>query len=157
MPNLGACLWFDEQAEEAAAFYVSVFKNARILGLTRYLEGAPKPAGSVMAVRFILDGVEFVALNGGPQFNFTPAISFIAPCDTQEEVDDLWSKLSEGGSEGPCGWLTDKFGVSWQVVPNALMEMLGSADRPAAQRATLAMLGMKRLDIATLRRAFENV
>jgi predicted 3-demethylubiquinone-9 3-methyltransferase (glyoxalase superfamily) len=136
---------------------VSVFKNSRIVSTTYYLEGSPFPAGSVMTVRFMLDGEEFVALNGGPEFKFSPAISFVANCDTQEEVDDLWQKLSEGGEEGQCGWLTDKYGVSWQVVPTALSEMFGGADAAASQRAFSAMLGMKKLDISVLRRAYENV
>jgi predicted 3-demethylubiquinone-9 3-methyltransferase (glyoxalase superfamily) len=156
MQKIGPCLWFDGQAEEAASFYVSVFKNSRIIGTTHYLEGMPRPAGSVLTVRFILDGEEFVALNGGPQFKFSPAISFVANCDTQAQVDELWQKLSEGGLEGQCGWLTDKYGVSWQVVPKALMEMLSKSDRAASQRAISAMLKMKKLDIAVLQRAYEN-
>jgi len=156
MQKVSPCLWFDGQAEEAAGFYVSVFKNSRIVGTTYYLEGSPLPAGSVMTVRFVLDDEEFVALNGGPQFKFSPAVSFIANCDTQEEVDELWRKLSEGGEEGQCGWLADKYGVSWQVVPKAFLEMLSSADSAASQRAISAMLGMTKLDILALQRAYEN-
>jgi predicted 3-demethylubiquinone-9 3-methyltransferase (glyoxalase superfamily) len=155
MQNLGACLWFDGQAEEAALFYVSVFKNSRVLKITYYLEGMHRPAGSVLTVQFMLDGAEFLALNGGPQFTFSPAISFVAYCDTQAEVDELWQKLSEGGEEGQCGWLKDRYGVSWQVVPRALIEMLGTLDRNASQRAMSAMLKMKKLDISVLRRAYD--
>ena len=157
MQTINACLWFDGQAEEAANFYVSVFKNSRILGTNYYAEGLPRPAGSVLTVRFVLDGEEFVALNGGPQFKFSPAVSFVANCETQEEVDLLWRKLSEGGEEGQCGWLTDRFGVSWQVVPTALMEMLNSTDTTATQRAMNALIKMRKLDIATLQRAYEGV
>ena len=156
MQRINPCLWFDGQAEEAAAFYVSIFKNSRIVDTTRYLEGSPGAAGSVMTVRFILDGEEFVALDGGPEYAFSPALSLVANCETQEQVDDLWEGLSEGGQEVRCGWLTDKYGVSWQVVPTVLQEMLGSTDRAAAQRAYTAMLGMVKLDISALRRAFEN-
>lgn len=142
---------------KSARFYVSVFKNSSIVNTTYYLEGSPRPAGSVMTVQFILDGDEFMALDGGPQFTFSPAISLVADCDTQEEVDELWEKLSYGGEEGQCGWLTDKFGVSWQVVPKkALQELFGGADAAASQRAVTAMLGMKKLEIAELRRAYES-
>jgi predicted 3-demethylubiquinone-9 3-methyltransferase (glyoxalase superfamily) len=156
MEKISYCLWFDGKAEEAAKFYVSAFRNSRIVTTARYPEGSPGTAGSVMTVEFILNGEPFLALNGGPQYEFTPAISFVATCDTQEEIDDLWQKLSQGGREVQCGWLTDKFGLSWQVVPAALGEMMSSTDRAAAQRAFSAMLGMKKLDIAALRRAYEN-
>lgn len=157
MHKVSPCLWFDGRADEAARFYVSVFKNSSIVNTTYYLEGSPRPAGSVMTVQFILDGDEFMALDGGPQFTFSPAISLVADCDTQEEVDELWEKLSDGGEEGQCGWLTDKFGVSWQVVPKkALQELFGGADAAASQRAVTAMLGMKKLEIAELRRAYES-
>ncbi len=157
MHKVSPCLWFDGRADEAARFYVSVFKNSSIVNTTYYLEGSPRPAGSVMTVQFILDGDEFMALDGGPQFTFSPAISLVADCDTQEEVDELWEKLSYGGEEGQCGWLTDKFGVSWQVVPKkALQELFGGADAAASQRAVTAMLGMKKLEIAELRRAYES-
>jgi len=157
MHKIGPCLWFDNQAEEAAAFYVSTFANSRMLDSAVYLEGMPGPAGSTMVVRFMLDGVEFEALNGGPVFQFTPAISLVVTVDTQAEVDRLWDRMtSDGGEESQCGWLLDKFGVSWQIVPTALGEMLGSSDTAAAQRAAVAMLAMKKLDIAALREAFEN-
>jgi predicted 3-demethylubiquinone-9 3-methyltransferase (glyoxalase superfamily) len=156
MQKMSYCLWFDGKAEEAANFYVSIFKDSRIVTTARYPEGSPGTAGSVMTVEFILNGEKFMALNGGPQYTFTPAISFVANCDTQEEVDDLWEKLSQGGQEVQCGWVTDRFGVSWQVVPAVLGEMVGSADEAAAQRAFTAMLAMKKLDIAVLRRAFEG-
>ncbi|MGO9114965.1 MAG: VOC family protein [Thermoguttaceae bacterium] len=160
MQKISPSLWFDSQAEEAANFYVSVFKNSRIVRTNRYLEGSPRPSGSVLAVQFVLDGVEFVAINGkpgrNPEFEFTPAISFVANCETQAEVDGLWRELSEDGQEMQCGWLTDKFGVSWQIVPTALPDMLSSADTAAAQRAFAAMLGMKKLDIAALQRAYEG-
>lgn len=148
------CLWFDGQAEEAARFYVSVFKNSRILAIRRFPEGLPQPPGSVMTVSFLLDGQECMALNGGPQFRFSPAVSFVVGCDTQEEIDTLWSWLTEDGLEVQCGWLTDKYGVSWQIVPKALPTMLASADQAAAGRAAAAMMGMKKLDIAALQRAF---
>lgn len=148
------CLWFDGQAEEAARFYVSVFKNSRILATRHFPEGLPQPPGSVMTVSFLLDGQEFMALNGGPQFRFSPAVSFVVGCDTQEEVDTLWSWLTEDGMEVQCGWLTDKYGISWQIVPKALPAMLTSADQAAAGRAATAMMGMKKLDIAALQRAF---
>ena len=150
------CLWFDGRAEEAARFYVSVFPNSRIVQTTRHPEGSPAPAGSVMTVQFILDGEEFVALNGGPQFSFSPAVSFIITCATQAEVDELWRKLSEGGEEGQCGWLTDRFGLSWQVVPQGLLELFGGDDAAASRRAMRAMLGMKKLNIGELRHAYEN-
>lgn len=156
MQKIGPCLWFDGQAEEAASFYVSVFKNSKILGTNYYQEGMPRPAGSVLTVRFLLDGEEFVALNGGPHFKFSPAISFIAHCDSQAEVDELWRKLSDGGEEGQCGWVTDRFGVSWQVVPDAFLELLGSSDKAACQRALAAMMKMRKLDLAALRRAYED-
>jgi predicted 3-demethylubiquinone-9 3-methyltransferase (glyoxalase superfamily) len=154
MQKIGPCLWFDTQAEEAAKFYVSVFRNSRIIETNYFLEGAPKPAGTVMTVRFSLDGEEFIALNGGPEFQFSPAVSFVANCVDQVEVDRLWAALSEGGQEVQCGWLTDKYGVSWQVVPTALYDMLNSPDKAAAQRAFSAMMGMITLDIAALRKAF---
>ena len=156
MQKVYPCLWFDGEAEEAADFYVSVFKNSRIVNTTRYLEGSPRPPGSVMTVQFVLDGQEFLALNGGPKFTFSPAISFVANCATQAEVDGLWEKLSAGGEEQQCGWLKDKFGVSWQIVPNALIAMLSATDTAASQRAVAAMLQMKKLDISLLERAYKN-
>jgi predicted 3-demethylubiquinone-9 3-methyltransferase (glyoxalase superfamily) len=156
MQKITPCLWFDGRAEEAADFYVSVFKNSRIVSTTYFPEGSPRPAGSVMTVEFVLDGEEYLALDGGPEFTFSPAVSFMAHCDTQEEVDELWEKLTDGGQEGQCGWLTDKFGVSWQVVPRALNGLLGGSDAAAAGRAVTAMLGMKKLDIGELQRAYDN-
>lgn len=157
MNNIGPCLWFDNQAAEAAAFYTSIFKNSKILQTTYYLEGAPRPAGSVLTVSFILDGQEFLALNGGPQFTFSPAVSFIAYCDTQAEIDDYWQKLTAGGMEIECGWLTDKFGVTWQIIPRPLIGMLDDPDRAAAQRAFSAMMSMIKLDISLLERAFNEL
>jgi predicted 3-demethylubiquinone-9 3-methyltransferase (glyoxalase superfamily) len=156
MQNIAPFLWFNGQAEEAAKFYVSVFKNSRITKTTYYPEGSPGTPGTVMTVEFVLDGVEFVALNGGPEYTFSPAISFFAKCRTQDEVDRLWRELSAGGKEIQCGWLVDKYGVSWQIVPEVMLEYLGSADKAAAQRAFTAMLGMTKLDIAPLQRAFEG-
>ncbi len=156
MQKIGPCLWFDGQAEEAANFYVSVFKNSRILDKSYYQEGMHKPAGSVLTIRFILDGETFIGLNGGPGLKFSHAISFVINCDTQAEVDEFWKKLSEGGAEVECGWVTDKYGVSWQIVPKAFMEMLSKPDQAAAQRALSAMMKMKKLDIAVLQRAYDN-
>ena len=149
-------LWFNGQAEEAAKFYVSIFKNSRVVKTNYYLEGSPGIPGTVMTVQFILDGVKFVALNGGTEFTFSPATSFFVSCQTQEEVDRLWRELSAGGQEIQCGWLTDKFGVTWQIVPAALLDMLGSADRTAAQRAFTAMMGMTKFDMAALQRAYDG-
>jgi predicted 3-demethylubiquinone-9 3-methyltransferase (glyoxalase superfamily) len=156
MHTVHPCLWFDGRAEEAAKFYVSVFKDSEIVNTARYLEGSPGEAGSVRTVRFVLDGQEFLALNGGPQFTFSPAISFVVPCQTQAEVDEYWERLSAGGEEGQCGWLVDRFGVSWQIVPDALPALLSSSDTAASQRAFAAMLQMKKLDIAALERAYNN-
>jgi predicted 3-demethylubiquinone-9 3-methyltransferase (glyoxalase superfamily) len=156
MQSIQPCLWFDTQAEEAAAFYVSIFKDSRIVDIARYPEGSPGTAGTVMTVGFVLDGQEFLALNGGPVFTFSPAISLVVNCATQAEIDDLWERLSAGGEEGQCGWLTDKYGVSWQIVPNAMTAMMNAGDAAAAQRAFTAMLQMKKLDIALLERAFES-
>jgi predicted 3-demethylubiquinone-9 3-methyltransferase (glyoxalase superfamily) len=149
-------LWFDDQAEEAMNFYTSIFNNSKIVGITRYGEEGPGPKGTVMTVTFQLDGQEFMALNGGPQFKFTEAISFFVNCETQEEVDELWEKLSEGGEKGPCGWLKDKYGVSWQIVPTVLGEMLGDPDPEKSERVTKAMLQMKKIDIEGLKKAYEQ-
>ncbi len=163
MQKITPMLWFDNQAEEAADHYVSVFSNrpgrergeSKILAVTRYGEAGPGPAGSVMVVAFQLEGQEFTALNGGPQhFAFSEAISFVVNCETQQEVDYFWSRLSEGGEEGPCGWLKDRFGLSWQVTPTGMDAMLSDPDQEKAQRAMKAMLGMKKIDIAVLQRAF---
>ena len=153
MPRITPFLWFDTQAEEAARFYVSIFKNSSILGISRYGEAGPRPAGSVMTVEFELDGDKFVALNGGPQYTFTPAVSFVVNCDTQAEVDHYWARLSEGGKEIQCGWLTDKYGLSWQIVPTVLLELLKGSDAEKRNRVMQAMFMMVKLDIETLRRA----
>ena len=143
-------LWFKDQAEEAIDFYVSIFKNAGIENITRYGEGAPMPAGTVMTGIFYLEGQRFLALNGGPHFSFTPAVSFCIECDSQQEVDYYWNKLGKGGSENPCGWLTDKFGLSWQVVPKVLGELLQDRDVDRAGRVMNAMHQMKKIEIAKL-------
>lgn len=154
------CLWFDSQAEEAANFYVFIFENSRILRTARYgKEGHEihgKEAGSVMTVEFAIDGQRFVALNGGPHFKFNEAVSFQVHCETQQEIDYFWSKLTQGGEEGPCGWLKDKFGLSWQIVPAALPDMLMDTDSAKSQRVTKAFLQMKKFDLAGLRRAYEG-
>ena len=156
MQRIYTCLWFDDQALEAASFYISLFPNSRILDTKYYLEGAPRPAGSVLTVLFELEGVAHLALNGGPVFKFSPATSLVVNCDTQQQIDDLWRRLSEGGQEGQCGWLTDRFGVSWQIVPQALDALINSADAAASQRAFSALMKMTKLDIGALQRAYEN-
>lgn len=156
MPKIVPCLWFDGQAEEAAAHYTAIFPGSKILGVTRYGPGTPGPEGSVMTVNFSLDGQQFVGLNGGPQFTFTEAISFQVLCADQDEVDYYWGRLSEGGQEGPCGWLKDRFGVSWQVVPTMLLELVDDPDPGRAQRATQAMLGMGKIEIAELLQAADQ-
>jgi predicted 3-demethylubiquinone-9 3-methyltransferase (glyoxalase superfamily) len=153
MHKITPCLWFDTEGEEAAKFYTSVFPNSKITDVARYGEAGPRAEGTVMTVAFELDGHKFVALNGGPDFKFNEAISFQVDCKTQEEVDTFWSKLSEGGEEGPCGWLKDKFGVSWQIVPTVLSELLGDPDREKSQRVMAAMLKMGKLEIDALERA----
>lgn len=147
-------LWFDDNAEEAVNFYVSVFKNSRIKETARYGEGAPVPGGTVMTMTFELEGLELMALNGGPMFKFTEAISFFVKCETQEEVDELYGKLLEDGEEQQCGWLKDKFGLSWQIIPNALGEMLGDKDPAKSQAVMQAMLRMRKIDIAKLKEAY---
>jgi predicted 3-demethylubiquinone-9 3-methyltransferase (glyoxalase superfamily) len=149
-------LWFDHQAEEAAGFYSSIFPNSRIVKVVRYGDAGPGPAGSVMTVEFQLDGQTFVALNGGPIFNFTEAISFVVNCQTQDEVDAYWEKLSAGGTEVQCGWLKDKFGLSWQIVPTVLPELLNDPDPEKSQRVMKAMFAMKKLDIRALKQAYEK-
>jgi predicted 3-demethylubiquinone-9 3-methyltransferase (glyoxalase superfamily) len=149
-------LWFDHQAEEAAAVYVSVFPNSRIVKVVRYGEAGPGPAGSAMTVEFQLDGQSFVALNGGPHFRFTEAISFVVNCRTQEEVDAYWDRLSAGGGEVQCGWLKDRFGLSWQIVPTVLADLLSDPDPARSQRVIKAILTMKKLDIRALREAHEG-
>ncbi|MCI0418315.1 MAG: VOC family protein, partial [Acidobacteria bacterium] len=155
---LTPCLWFDDKAEEAVNFYTSIFKNSRIQRITRYGEAGARvsgrPKGTVMTVTFQLEGQEFMALNGGPLFKFTEAISFMVNCKTQEEVDRLWGKLSEGGEEGPCGWLKDKFGLSWQIIPTVLGEMLQDKDPKKSERVMKALLQMKKIDIKSLKQAY---
>jgi len=150
-------LWFDTEAEEAAAFYTSVFKNSRIVNVLHYTEAGPRPAGQVMTVEFELDGQRFVGINGGPEFKFDEAVSFQIDCEDQDEIDYYWEQLSEGGEEGPCGWLKDKFGLSWQVVPVGMEELFKDPDPTRATRAMEAMLKMSKLDIATLRAAADGV
>ncbi len=150
-------LWFDTEAEDAARFYVSVFKHARIVNVTNYTEAGPRPAGTVMTVEFELDGQRFVGINGGPQFKFDEAVSFAIDCESQEEVEYYWERLSEGGEEGQCGWLKDRYGLSWQVVPTGMEEVFADPDPKRAERAMQAMLGMTKIDIAALRRAADGV
>ncbi len=149
-------MWFDAEAEEAANFYTSIFKNSKIRSIARYLEGSPGPVGTVMTVAFELDGRPFTALNGGPLFKFNESISFVVNCDTQAEVDEFWEKLSEGGAESQCGWLKDKFGVSWQIVPTVLLEMLQDQDAEKAKRVMQAMLQMHKLEIQALQQAYDE-
>jgi predicted 3-demethylubiquinone-9 3-methyltransferase (glyoxalase superfamily) len=168
MHTITPCLWFDDQAEEAAELYVSIFADRRgpktgdskVLDIARYGEAGAevsgKPEGSVMTVRFVLDGQEFVGLNGGPDFTFSEAVSFMVNCEDQDEVDELWERLSEGGEQGPCGWLKDRFGLSWQVTPRALGEMLSDPNPAKAERVMAAMLQMKKIEIEPLRRAYEG-
>jgi len=155
MPKISPFLWFDDQAEFAADFYVSIFKNSAILSVARYGEGAPRPAGSAMSVSFVLDGLEFQALNGGPEYTFTEAISLFVTAQTQDEIDDLWEKLTSGGEPGRCGWLKDKYGLSWQIVPPILGELLGDPDPEKSSRVMQAMLGMSKIDIAGLQSAYD--
>jgi predicted 3-demethylubiquinone-9 3-methyltransferase (glyoxalase superfamily) len=150
-------LWFDDEAEEAARFYTSVFENSRILTVAHFPEGAPRPAGMVMTVEFELDGQRFIALNGGPEFKFNEAVSLQITCETQDEVDHYWERLSNGGEEGPCGWLKDRYGLSWQVTPKGMDELFTDADPERAQRAMQAMLPMRKLDINELRHAADEV
>lgn len=156
LTKITPCLWFDDQGEEAATFYTGIFENSRILHVTHYGSAGPRPEGMVMTVNFELDGQEFVALNGGPEFTFDEAISFQVNCESQAEIDSFWTRLSEDGEEGPCGWLKDRFGVSWQIVPTIMDEMIRDADTKRAQRAMKAMLGMKKLDVAELQRAADQ-
>ncbi len=156
MQKITPFLWFDGKAEEAANFYVSIFKNSKILNISRYGEAGPGPKGTVMVVRFQLDGQEFLALNGGPQFTFSPAVSLVANCETQAEVDELWEKLSAGGEKLNCGWLTDKYGLSWQVVPTLVGELMQDKDAEKTKRVMQAIMGMNKLEIAGLRRAYDQ-
>jgi predicted 3-demethylubiquinone-9 3-methyltransferase (glyoxalase superfamily) len=156
MNKITPFLWFDGKAEEAANFYTSIFKNSKILDVMHYDEGGMGAKGSVMSLTFELGGQEFIALNGGPVFTLTPAISFFIRCETQEEVDDLWKKLSEGGEKRRCGWLQDKYGVSWQVVPTVLGDMLRDKDPAKAKKVMQALMQMSKLDIAALKQAYEQ-
>jgi predicted 3-demethylubiquinone-9 3-methyltransferase (glyoxalase superfamily) len=153
METITPCLWFDTESEEAATFYTALFPNSRITSVSRYGSAGPREEGLVMVVEFELDGRPFVALNGGPEFTIDEAISFQVPCASQEEVDHYWEALSEGGEQGPCGWVEDRFGVSWQVFPTRLPELLGDPDREKAQRVMSAMLGMGKIDVEGLERA----
>jgi predicted 3-demethylubiquinone-9 3-methyltransferase (glyoxalase superfamily) len=156
MEKITPFLWFDGKAEEAMNFYLSIFKNSKMVSVTRFGEGGPGPKGAVMTATFQLDGQQFVALNGGPQFTFTPAISFFVNCETQQEVDDLWDKLSEGGEKGRCGWLKDKYGLSWQIVPSALGKMLHDKDAEKSKRVVKAMLQMSKIDVKGLQQAYDQ-
>ena len=156
-PKIIPNLWFDTEAEEAANFYISVFKNARIVNVTHYTAAGPREAGMVMTVEFELDGQRFVGINGGPQFKFDEAVSFQITCETQEDVDYYWERLTEGGEEGPCGWAKDRYGLSWQVVPTGMEELFADPDPARAERAMKAMLEMGKLDIAALRSAADGV
>jgi predicted 3-demethylubiquinone-9 3-methyltransferase (glyoxalase superfamily) len=156
MQKITPFLWFDGEAEEAMRFYVSIFKNSRIVGVSRYGDAGPGPKGTVMVAKFELDGQEFLALNGGPQFTFSPAVSFVVNCETQGEVDDYWDKLSAGGEKQQCGWLKDKYGLSWQIVPTILGEMMQDKDAGKSQRVMKAMLQMTKIDIKSLQEAYEQ-
>jgi predicted 3-demethylubiquinone-9 3-methyltransferase (glyoxalase superfamily) len=156
MQKITPFLWFDDQAEEAMNFYVSIFKNSKVGSITRYGEAGPGPKGTVMSATFSLDGQDFFALNGGPLFKFTEAISFFVNCETQQEVDELWEKLSAGGKKDRCGWLKDKFGLSWQIIPSVLGKMLGDKDADKAKRVMQAMLKMDKLDIKKLEQAYQG-
>jgi predicted 3-demethylubiquinone-9 3-methyltransferase (glyoxalase superfamily) len=156
MPRITPNLWFDTQGLEAAEFYVSVFPNSKVTDITHYGESGPGPAGSVLTVNFELDGQPFTAINGGPEFTFDEAISLLIDCADQDEIDYYWAKLSEGGEEGPCGWLKDRYGLSWQVCPTDWEAMLNSPDRAGVERAMQAMFGMKKLDLAALQAAFDG-
>lgn len=156
MSKITPCLWYDTEGEDAAALYTSLFPNSRIVDVTRYGSAGPRPEGTVMTVSFELDGQRFLALNGGPNYVFSNAVSFQIDCATQDEVDTFWNALSEGGEEGPCGWLKDRFGLSWQVVPRVLPELLGDPDQAKSQRVMAAMLQMKKLDIAALEAAAQG-
>jgi predicted 3-demethylubiquinone-9 3-methyltransferase (glyoxalase superfamily) len=153
MQRITPFLWFDDKAEEAMNFYVSVFKNSKVVRVSRYGEAGPGPKGTLMSATFQLEGQEFFALNGGPQFTFSPAISFFVNCETQQEVDDLWEKLSEGGEKSRCGWLKDKYGVSWQIIPSVLGKLLQDKDGAKANRVMKAMLQMDKIDIQRLEQA----
>ena len=156
MHKITTFLTFNDQAEEAVNFYVSIFRDSKITSVSRYGEGGPGPAGSAMSVTFLLEGQEFIALNGGPHFTFSEGFSLFVNCETQEEVDELWEKLSAGGEKGQCGWLKDRYGVSWQIIPTALGRLLQDKDPQKSQNVMQAMLQMTKIDIETLRRAYEQ-
>jgi predicted 3-demethylubiquinone-9 3-methyltransferase (glyoxalase superfamily) len=156
MQTINPFLWFDDQAEEAMNFYISIFKNSKVLNISRYGDAGPGKKGTVMVAKFLLDGQEFTALNGGPQFKFTEAISFVVNCDTQEEVDHYWDKLSEGGNESRCGWLKDKYGLSWQIVPSTLGKLMSGPDPVKSNRVMQALLQMRKLDIKILQAAYDG-
>ncbi len=156
MQKITPFLWYDGKAEEAVNFYVSIFKNSKVVSMARYGDAGPGPKGSVMTAAFQLEGQDFVALNGGPQYKFTPAISLVVNCETQEEVDNLWEKLSAGGRKDRCAWLTDKFGVSWQIVPTILSKLLGDKNPEKAKRVMQAMLQMDKIDISRLQKAYDG-
>lgn len=156
MQKITPFLWFDGKAEEAMNFYVSVFKNSKVVSVSRYGEGGPAPKGTAMSVKFHLDGQDFIGLNGGPHFAFSPAISFFVDCETQQEVDELWEKLSNGGEIQRCGWLKDKYGLTWQIIPSVLGKMLGDKDPGKASRVMKAMLQMNKIDIKILEQAYEG-
>jgi predicted 3-demethylubiquinone-9 3-methyltransferase (glyoxalase superfamily) len=156
MNKITPFLWFDDKAEEAMNFYVSIFKNSKIVNVSRYGKGAPYPEGTLFTATFQLDGQEFTALNAGPEFTFTEAISFFVNCETQQEVDDFWEKLSEGGEKGRCGWLKDRYGLSWQIVPSILGELLGDKDAVKAKRVMDAMLQMDKIDTKILKQAYDQ-
>jgi|SRR5579864_1042476 len=156
MQKITTFLWFDNQAEQAANFYVSLFKNSKITGVHRYGDAGPGPKGSVMMVNFELQGQQFMALNGGPHFKFTPAISLFVNCESQDEVDQLWDRLSEGGRTDRCGWLQDKYGLSWQIIPTALMTLMSDPDREKSARVMKAMLQMDKIDVRKLEDAYKN-
>lgn len=156
MQKITTFLWFNDNAEEAANFYVSTFKNSKILNITRCGDAGPGPKGSVLVITFQIEGQEFIALNGGPQYTFTPAISLLVDCEDQKEVDHLWSKLTSGGKEIQCGWLVDKFGVSWQIVPKVFFELMQDKDPAKSQRVFKAMMQMVKFDIEALKRAYDD-
>jgi len=156
MQKITPFLWFDNKAEEAANFYVSIFKNSKVMNVVRYGDAGPGPKGSVMIATFQLDGQDFTALNGGPQFTFSPAVSFVVDCKTQQEVDELWERLSEGGEKMQCGWLKDKYGLSWQIVPSILPELMQTNDEKKSQNVMKAMLQMTKLDIQRLQQAYDE-
>jgi predicted 3-demethylubiquinone-9 3-methyltransferase (glyoxalase superfamily) len=157
MGKITPFLWFDDQAEEAVTFYTSIFKNSKVGDIIRYGKAGPGQEGTVMMVTFQIEGQEFTALNGGPHYTFSPAISFFVDCETQDEVDELWEKLSEGGQEEQCGWLRDKYGISWQIIPSGLTEMLYSAESEKSQKAMQAMLQMVKIDIEKIKLAYERI